>query len=162
MHWAARNGRLEVCKWLVEQGCAADLPTHDGTTPLHWAVWQGQLAVCKYLVDGGLADVHARNSYGCNAVQWGAQSDVSENSDMCRWLQSVGLDLTLLNHNGHSAVHKANPNPSPNPNHPYHPNPNPNPYPNPSPSLSPSPSPSRTSEQVLDRSVAQDPRGERR
>ena len=40
-------------------------------------------------------------------MQWGAQSDVSENSDMCRWLQSVGLDLTLLNHNGHSAVHKA-------------------------------------------------------
>jgi ankyrin repeat protein len=107
MHWAARNGRLEVCKWLVEQGGAADLPTHDGTTPLHWAVWQGQLAVCQYLVDGGLADVHARNSYGCNAVQWGAQSDVSENSDVCRWLQSVGLDLTLLNHNGHSAVHKA-------------------------------------------------------
>ena len=89
---------------LVGQGCDADLPTHDGTTPLHWAVWQGQLAVCQYLVGGmeiglglglglgldpspspspspnpnqvggGLADVHACNSYGCNAVQWGAQS----------------------------------------------------------------------------------------
>ena len=107
MHWAARNGRLDICRWLVDQGCEADAPTHDGTTPLHWAVWQGQLAVCQYLVGGGLADVHACNSYGCNAVQWAAQSDLSEGCDMCRWLQSVGLDLALLNHNGHSAVHKA-------------------------------------------------------
>lgn len=106
MHWAARNGHLEVCRWLVAQGCDADAPTRDGTTPLHWAVWQGRLGVCKYLVGSGLADVHARNSYGCNAVQWSAQSD-GKSCEMCRWLHSAGLDLSVLNHNGHSAVHKA-------------------------------------------------------
>ena len=26
---------------------------------------------------------------------------------MCRWLQSIGLELGLLNDNGHSALHKA-------------------------------------------------------
>ena len=131
MHWAARNGHLGVCRWLVAQGCDADAPTHDGTTPLHWAVWQGHLPVCRWLVEVGpaeaeegaaaeaeaeaeaeaapaspLADVNRRNAYGCNAVQWAAQSD-GEDVAMCRWLLGAGCDLSLLNFNGHSAVHKA-------------------------------------------------------
>jgi hypothetical protein len=52
------------------------------------------------------ADFRSLNSYGCNAAQWAAQTD---DLAMCAWLQSVGLDLTLLNHNGHSAL----PPPSP-------------------------------------------------
>jgi cytochrome c553 len=46
----------------------------------------------------------ATNDFGCNAIQWCAQTgDVAT----CRWLQRIGLDLGLTNNNGHSAVHKA-------------------------------------------------------
>jgi Ankyrin repeats (3 copies) len=48
--------------------------------------------------------VNHLNSFGCNALQWSAQSD---HLHVCRWLASVGLDIAVINRNGHSAVHKA-------------------------------------------------------
>lgn len=106
LHWAARNGHVDVCRWLVGCGVPPDARTNDGTSPLHWAVWQRRLDVCRFLVDEAGADLHAQNSYGCNAVQWAAQT-ASDDLRMAKWLLHKGLDLTLLNHNGHSAVHKA-------------------------------------------------------
>ena len=107
LHWAARNGHLEVCRWLVENGADPDSRTIDGTTPLHWAVWRGQIEVADWLVDAGGADVHAINEYGCNAIQWAAQSDTTHGLLMCRWLKQRNLEIGKLNHNGHSALHKA-------------------------------------------------------
>ncbi|CAE7358993.1 ANKRD52 [Symbiodinium natans] len=105
LHWAARNGRLSVCRWLVEVcGLRPDDPTLDGTVPLHWAVWQGHEDVCSWLVHEARANLHAKNKYGCNASQWAA---LAGSVKMCRWLQHEGLDLKVLNLNGHSALHKA-------------------------------------------------------
>ncbi len=107
LHFAARNGHVDVCRWLCSRGACADAPTHDMTRPLHWAVWQARLGVCALLVDELGADVHARNSYGCNAVQWAAQCAAGDDETMCRWLVERGVDMALLNGNGHSALHKA-------------------------------------------------------
>ena len=106
LHWAARNGHIEVCRWLIERGLDPDVATRDGTRPLHWAVWQGHLPVCELLL-AAHADVHSTNSYGCNAIQWAAQTDASDGLVVCRWLVSRGLDVGVLNCNGHSALHKA-------------------------------------------------------
>ena len=106
LHWAARNGHEAVCRWLIERGLDPDAGTRDGTRPLHWAIWQGHLGVCELLV-AARADLHSRNAYGCNAIQWAAQSDTSDGLVACRWLQERGLDLGVLNCNGHSALHKA-------------------------------------------------------
>ena len=89
------------------QPAALNSCTIDGTTPLHWAVWRGQLKVANWLVDEAGADLHAINEFGCNAIQWAAQSDLTDGLLMCRWLQTRSLDIGLLNHNQHSAVHKA-------------------------------------------------------
>ena len=106
LHWAARNGRVEVCKWLLnERSADPNVGTHDGTRPLHWAIWQRQLEVSSLLLSAK-ADLHALNSYGCNASQWAAQVQVDDPS-MCIWLLEKGLDLGVLNGNGHSALHKA-------------------------------------------------------
>ena len=42
-------------------------------------------------------------------MQWAAQpaDGRADALPMCRWLRDRGLDLAVLNHNGHSAVHKA-------------------------------------------------------
>lgn len=106
LHWAARNGWVEVCRWLVEKGISPDVGTRDGTRPLHWAIWQGHLPVCDFLLEAN-ADLHAVNSYGCNAIQWAAQTDTSDGLLACRWLRVRGLDVGVLNTNGHSALHKA-------------------------------------------------------
>ena len=103
--WAARNGHVHICQ-LLEQRVpgVAQAVTKDGTTALHWACWQGHIAVCEWLVDAAGCDLHALNSYGCNASQWAAQSgDIA----MLSWLLDRGLDVGIINHNGHSALHKA-------------------------------------------------------
>ncbi|KAL1520136.1 hypothetical protein AB1Y20_023608 [Prymnesium parvum] len=104
LHWAARNGHQPMCAWLVSRGADANAGTRDGTVPLHWAIWQAHLHVAAWLVDEAAADLHATNSYGCNAIQWAAQA---EEVTACEWLHRRGLDLKLLNRNGHSALHKA-------------------------------------------------------
>ena len=106
LHWAARNGHVGTCRWLVQCGVPPDARTHDGTCPLHWAVWQRRLDVCRYLVDEAGADLHAQNEYGCNAIQWAAQT-ACDDLRMAKWLWHKGLDVSLLNRNGHSALHKA-------------------------------------------------------
>jgi Ankyrin repeats (3 copies) len=44
------------------------------------------------------------NRFAFSAIQWAAQTD---NLDMCRWLAACGLDIAVINNNGHSALHKA-------------------------------------------------------
>ncbi|CAJ1334281.1 unnamed protein product [Effrenium voratum] len=103
LHWAARNGHVDVCCWLA-QFLDPDTATLDGTTPLHWAVWQGHKDVCDFLIHEAKANLHAKNKYGCNASQWAA---LAGSVEMCLYLQRKGLDLAVLNFNGHSALHKA-------------------------------------------------------
>ena len=50
--------------------------------------------------------MHSRNAYGCNALQWAAQV-ADDDAGMCAWLRDRGLDMRVLNSNGHSALHKA-------------------------------------------------------
>ena len=105
MHWAARNGRIAVCDWLIhKKNIDVNIEADDGTVPFHFAVWTNNIPMVKWLVEVAHCDIHKLNSYGCNASQWGA---LNGDVDMLRLLQSYGLDLGLLNLNGHSAVHKA-------------------------------------------------------
>jgi hypothetical protein len=60
--------------------------------------------VCKWMVFQAACDFAKLNEFGCNAIQWAAQAS---NLEMCRWLAALGLDLTIINNNGHSALHKA-------------------------------------------------------
>jgi len=104
MHWACRNGRIGVCRWLHKRGVSVNLPTKDGTAPLHWAVWKRHVEVCRWLVEEAKADLHVKNSFGCNAMQWAAMSG---DLKVAKWLVGKGLNPGILNTNGHSALHKA-------------------------------------------------------
>jgi len=104
--WAARNGHVPVCEYLIRVAGSdiAHASTCDGTTALHWACWQCHIAMCEWLLDVVHVNLHSLNSYGCNASQWAAQAgDVR----MLSWLAQRGLDLKVVNRNGHSVLHKA-------------------------------------------------------
>jgi hypothetical protein len=105
LHWAARNGHPQVVQYLVCK-CRVDIDaaTADGTTAFCWASWQGHLRVMKFLHESG-ANVQKSNSFGCHAVLWCAQGEGTV--ETMQWLQSMGLDLTSTNSNGHGALHKA-------------------------------------------------------
>jgi hypothetical protein len=49
-HWAAAKGHVEVIRWLLAAGAAADAVNHAGSTPLHSAAGNGQ--VCTRLARG--------------------------------------------------------------------------------------------------------------
>ena len=104
LHWACRNGHCDTAQWLVAHG-AEMRGTNDGTTPFHWAAWQGRRAVCEWIIaEYGVERARATNAFGCNAFHWAAlQNDVAT----CVFLHRLGVDATVLNHQGHSAVHKA-------------------------------------------------------
>ena len=51
LHYAARNGHLEMVKLLVEKYCADPFAeAKQGVTPFQLAVWQNRFDVCQYLV----------------------------------------------------------------------------------------------------------------
>jgi ankyrin repeat protein len=64
MHWAARNGHLDVCKWLVGQGADPSLRTYDGDSPFNLAVWQGHRPTAEWLAGHPGADPSMTNRQG--------------------------------------------------------------------------------------------------
>ncbi len=64
----------------------------------------GHIDCCRWLVEVAHCDVNALNSFGCNASQWCAMNG---SVPLVQYLVSKGLDVTLLNKNGHSVLHKA-------------------------------------------------------
>ena len=63
--WAAGNGHLEACGWLVRRGGVDPSGTarKDGRTALHWAARNGHLLVCQWLVQTAGVDPAAGLPY---------------------------------------------------------------------------------------------------
>ncbi|XP_050675946.1 ankyrin repeat domain-containing protein 39-like isoform X1 [Leptidea sinapis] len=54
LHYAARNGHLEICKFLLENGALIDITTKSGkATPLHKASAAGKISTVRYLIESG-------------------------------------------------------------------------------------------------------------
>ena len=53
LHFAAAWDSADVCKLLIDAGCALDVQNDAGFTPLHLAVIMSSVEVCKVLIDGG-------------------------------------------------------------------------------------------------------------
>jgi ankyrin repeat protein len=105
LHWAARNGHVDVSAYFIfDRMVSPDIPTEDGTTPLHYACMMSHLEMARWLVDDAHCDVNSLNSFGCNASQWCALAGCVP---VMRLLRDRGLDLHLLNRNGHSVLHKS-------------------------------------------------------
>ena len=60
---AIAKGRLEVCRYLLEQGANRDKANNKDWTPLHYAASYGHLDIAMLLIRYG-ADLNARNIFG--------------------------------------------------------------------------------------------------
>lgn len=61
LHWAARNGLVEIAEGLLENGANIDAQDLFGRTPLHRAVWDP--AMVAFLIAEG-ANVNIRDVFG--------------------------------------------------------------------------------------------------
>ena len=59
LHWASRNGHLEVLKELMPKTDDRDRVNFDELTPLHFAVLGGHHQIAKLLIEEG-ADIHSK------------------------------------------------------------------------------------------------------
>lgn len=123
LHFAAREGQTEMCKFLIEE-CNIDVNVkdEDGETPLIHAARQGHTATAKYLVKCG-ADPSIPSELGAAALHHSAGiGDI----ELLKFFIAKGVDVDFQSHAGtpliwaaghaqHDAVkvlleHKANPN----------------------------------------------------
>ncbi len=99
LHWAAGNGHLDVCRYLVEV-CGADPATRctqgraDGRQALHWAARNGRVRVMEWLVREQAVDVNDSMLDGTTAFHlavWRGQVGAAA------WLAWSGADTRAVN-----------------------------------------------------------------
>jgi len=68
---AASNGRLDICRLLIDKGAQLESNDWIGLTPLHFAADQGHVEIVRLLCDRG-ADVEARDVFGSWPLHYAA------------------------------------------------------------------------------------------
>ncbi|XP_077247379.1 ankyrin repeat family protein isoform X1 [Tasmannia lanceolata] len=91
LHFAAREGRTEVCKYLLEELNLGDVDVKDddGETPLLHAARQGHIITAKYLIDRG-ANPAASSELGATSLHHAAGIG---NIELLNFLISKGVDV---------------------------------------------------------------------
>ena len=116
LHYASRNGKTEIIKYLLSAPSKHDVDviSGDGTTPLHMAFYGGHLEAIKCLIDNK-ANMHKQNEWECGIGHWIALSIQTDHGHLVNILNYMkelvdGQTFTifgLVQKQGHSAVHKA-------------------------------------------------------
>ncbi|MBP1634624.1 MAG: uncharacterized protein H6Q10_1198 [Acidobacteria bacterium] len=103
LHYAAEAGRLEVVRFLLDQGAQVSRPNIAGETPLHYAVALDSPDVVNLLLARG-ADVDARTEDGATplrmAVAWGQPASIKA-------LVARGAHVRDVLPNGETLLHGA-------------------------------------------------------
>ncbi|WVZ91129.1 hypothetical protein U9M48_037341 [Paspalum notatum var. saurae] len=93
LHLAAASGRLEVCRFLVEElGLGLNSCCASGGSPVIYAASNGMESVLRYLIDRG-ADPGMPDSMGCTPLHYAAEEGHCES---VRTLLSKGVDVDPL------------------------------------------------------------------
>jgi hypothetical protein len=102
MAWACSRGELNVCKWLYNNGAAADITkaNNNGCTPMWIACYHGHLDVCKWLHQAGAAaDITKATNTGTTPMYIACQEG---HLPVCKWLHHAGAaaDITKAANDG--------------------------------------------------------------
>ncbi|KAK3141007.1 hypothetical protein QOZ80_5AG0408850 [Eleusine coracana subsp. coracana] len=90
LHFAARQGRTDVCAFLIDQlGLPVDPVDDDGETPLIHATRQGHLQTAQYLLDHG-ANPSVASNLGATALHHAAGIG---NIELMKLLLSKGVEV---------------------------------------------------------------------
>eukprot|EP00035_Acanthoeca_spectabilis_P015729 m.316214 g.316214 ORF g.316214 m.316214 type:complete len:1171 (+) comp16421_c1_seq1:438-3950(+) len=105
LHQACRDGRLDIAKFLVEEGTASvNLKTARGFTPLHIACSAMDVDMMEYLVNEAHADVNVQDNGGFAPVHL---STDREHLGGIEVLVAGGANPDLASHEGLTSLHVA-------------------------------------------------------
>ena len=104
LHFAAEYGKLDMAKYLVENG--ADVNDRDDYEylPIHYAAMSGNLELIKYLIDKGAA-LYAKGYGGASVLHIAMSSD--PDPAVFKYLISMGCDVNARDDYGSSVLHWA-------------------------------------------------------
>ena len=100
---AARYGRLEMVKFLIDKGADINIKNRIGSTAIHVASEYGRIDVVKYLVKKG-ADVNAGNKYGYTPLM---RASLSKHPGTVKYLIKKGAKVKAKAKNGFTALMSA-------------------------------------------------------
>ncbi len=98
LHYAARSGKLDICRLLVEDYHAdVNVKTREGlATPLHRAAFMGRNEVCKFLIQQG-ARVNEQDADGMTPLHKAVQQGKEETVQL---LMSCNADVGVRDKKG--------------------------------------------------------------
>jgi ankyrin repeat protein len=88
LHYAARYGRLETAKWLIQKKAEVNTVSYNKFTPMHMAK---DGAVARLLIKAK-ADLKAKDAWGKTPLQYAAQE---EREDVCDAIIESGFPIDL-------------------------------------------------------------------
>lgn len=97
---AAREGKVEAVKDLVQRGIDINTSDRMGITALMWAAMEGQSDVVKFLIDQG-ADVNRSTNAGNTALIWAASNN---HTGIIEMLLEQGAKINAANAEGETAL----------------------------------------------------------
>ncbi len=104
---AAKHGKTNVVKYLLQQGADPSIPDPANSLPLHHAADKGHLEIAKMLIEKKADSInvkgHQRATPLCVASRAG-------NLDMVQFLLNSGADATIHDGNGYLPLHWATQN----------------------------------------------------
>jgi len=98
LHHAARHGRVEVVRLLLDKGATVDAREQVGITPLSLAASWGQVGVVQLLLESG-ADVNALSS-----TSWAPLHTVSS-GEIAKALVDAGANVSAKADDGRTPLH---------------------------------------------------------
>ncbi len=103
LHGAARDGRVEIVRMLIDAGANVNVQTNYGKTPLHWAAWNGRVEVVRMLIGAG-ADVNLKDNDGWTPLHVAAGYGRVE---IARMLIDAKADLNVQDNSEQTPLHRA-------------------------------------------------------
>ena len=100
LHWAAKEGKLDMCRILIASKANVNAGDRQGKTALSFAAQAGFTDVCVFLVESG-ADVNVRDALKGNPLLWASGLG---NAKTVEFLLSKGADPKIIDVNGMSAL----------------------------------------------------------
>ena len=101
LHYAAKNGHLEVYKCIAAQvNNKNPVETECGTTALHYAARNGHIEIVKYILEF-IDDANLKDNEGTTPMHRAAQQGYYE---ICKILINHGADPNPINDEGTSAI----------------------------------------------------------
>ncbi|XP_076467301.1 uncharacterized protein LOC143298332 isoform X2 [Babylonia areolata] len=103
LHYAAHNGHPELCRLLINHGCALDTQDSGGYTAVQRACSQGQVEAVEVCVEGGCS-INVADQHGNTALHEAAWHGYSQSVQL---LLHHHANLFATNKSGFTALHLA-------------------------------------------------------